>query len=544
MSRIRRVLFIYTDPYYLVKQVYPYGLDMLAARLREDGVATRIEYAFLPAADPAANLAAAVADFTPDLIGLGIRNIDTCMACEDYGDLEGEGFRSFFFLPRIRQVADAVRKLLPGVPMICGGGGFTMAPREMLAYLDVGFGIQGEGEEPLSAFVRAWPDRERLATIPGLVSLNGDDFAATPREEFIFPRLHGPERDPGFRHALQSAGLPVRVKRGCNQGCSFCVEPIIEGRRFVHRDVQEVVDELWAAADMDQVNKVFFVDTEFNVPDLEYATALVTRILDENLPTRFRFVSQFLPRPFTGDFAEMLARAGFSIILTCTSFADEVLEAAGVSYRAADIAGTLELCAVHAIDTTVDLIFGLPGETWETVARTIKSMNDLPPTPLRRYEYTVGGRIYPGTALARRAAVEGPANVYGSMTIELLEPCFYCTPAPPLELKHHVDERVPDPMRFDNELSESSRARLAVVYLADRGRFDEACAAFLALPLPDKSAAFDYFFRTAANAGYVEAARSAAEDLRAAMVASNNPAYLSQAGVINYYLAVLNNSGM
>lgn len=544
MSEIRKILFIYTDPYYLVKQVYPYGLDMLAAGLRQEGIEVRVEYAFLPDADPRVNLAAAVAGFAPDLVGLGIRNIDTCMACEDHGNVAGEGFRSFFFPPRIREVADAVREVLPGIPMICGGGGFTVAPQAMLAYLDVGFGVAGEGEETLRAFVRAWPDRDHLAGIPGLVMQNGEAIIAQPREEFVFPRLSGSARDPGFRHALESAGLPVRVKRGCNQGCSFCVEPLIEGRKFVYRDLQDVIDELWAAAEMDQVNRVFFVDTEFNVPDLEYAGALVTRILEEGLPSRFRFASQFLPRPFTADFARLLAKAGFSVILTCTSFADEVLARAGVSYGAADNVQALELCAEHGIDATVDLIFGLPGETWETVDRTVRSMNALPPTPLRRYEYTVGARIYPGTALARMVAGGEGRNIYGRLTRELLEPCFYCVPASPLEVKQYVDDRVPEPMRFDNELAESSRARLAVGYLVDRGRFEEACAAFAALDLPGKSAAFDYFFRNAANAGFADAARRAAEDLRQTIAASGNPAYLGQAGVINYYLAVLQRADM
>lgn len=539
MAEIRQVLLIYTDPYYLVKQVYPFGLDILAARLRQEGIEVRIEYAFLPSADPAANLSRVVADFKPDLVGLCIRNIDTCMACEDYGDVSGEGYRSFFFLPKIRAAANAVRELLPGIPMICGGGGFTVAPREMLAYLDVGFGVAGEGEESLSAFVKAWPDQDRLAEIPGLVIRSKKRFTENPRREFAFPKLQTPGRDPGFRHALESVGLPVRIKRGCGQACSFCVEPIIEGRKYVFRDIPDVIGELQAAASMDQVNRVFFVDTEFNLPDLEYAAALVEGILAAGLHSRFRFASQFLPRPFTDDFAGLLAKAGFSVILTCTSFADEVLEASGVSYRAADIVKALDLCAEHGIDATVDLIFGLPGETWETVAHTIRQMNDLPATRLRRYEYTVGARIYPGTALARMAAGDGKRNIYGNLTPELLEPCFYCVPTSPLELKRHVDARVPEPMRFANELSESSRARLAVGYLADRGRFEEAGNAFLSLSLPDKSAAFDYFFRLLANAGCLDAARLAAENLRRAIDEAAHPAYLGQAGLIDYYLSVL-----
>jgi radical SAM superfamily enzyme YgiQ (UPF0313 family) len=539
MSTIRKVLLVYTDPYYLVKQVYPYGLDLLADRLRQDGVTVQVVYPFVPSADPAANLAEMAADFIPDLVGLGIRNIDTCMACETYGDWTGDGYRTFFFLPRVREVVDALRRLLPGVPMVCGGGAFTVAPGPILDYLNLDLGIVGEGEEALSALVHAWPDAARVAQIPGLVMRRGEGVAAAPRRPFAFVRPHTPARDPGFRHALAAAGLPVRVKRGCNQGCSFCVEPIIEGRTFIHRDIDDVVAELRAADDLETVDKVFFVDTEFNLPDLGYATALVTRLAAEGLHRRFRFASQFLPRPFTDEFARLLAQAGFSVILTGTSFSDAVLDAAGVSYRQADIANALDLCARYGIDATVDLIFGLPGETRESVDHSLRCMQQWPPTPLRRYEYTVGARIYPGTPLARQAAAHDE-NVYGPLTPGLLAPCFYCAPGSPLALKEAVDARAPAPMRFDNEITESSRARLAVGYLADRDRIAESCEVFLSLDLPDKSAVFENLFRRLADAGRLDAARHVAVDLRDAIAASGHPAYQDQAGVVGHYLALLN----
>ena len=48
----------------------------------------------------------------------------------------------------------------------------------------------------------------------------------------------------------------------------------------------------------------------------------------------------------------------------------------------------------------MDLIFGPPGETRETVDHSLRCMQQWPPTPLRRHEYTVGARIYPDTLLA------------------------------------------------------------------------------------------------------------------------------------------------
>jgi radical SAM superfamily enzyme YgiQ (UPF0313 family) len=544
MSEIKRVLLIYTDPYYLVKQVYPFGLDILASRLRNEGVEARIEHAFLPGPNPLENLSKVLSGWKPDLVGLGIRNIDTCMACEDHGDVLGPGFRSFFFLPRIRAVASAVRELLPEVPVICGGGGFTVAPAEILKYLEAPYGIVGEGEESLAEFVKAWPGMERIKAIPGLVMHDKGTVEANPRRRFSFPARQDPGRDAGFMHAFESAGLPMRVKRGCNQACSFCVEPLLECRSFSYRPIPDVIAELEAAASLEHVNKVFFVDTAFNVPNLKYGTELVSALADAGLPSRFRFASQFIPRPFDDDFTRLLADAGFAVIMTCTSFADEVLAKNRASFREAHIMRALELCEKHGLDVTVDLIFGLPGETMETVEHSLSRMHELPDAPLRHYEYTVGARIYPGTPLAEMAREMNWEQVYGDTSQGLLEPCFYCSPLPPLELKAVVDEKAPEPMRFDNELSEAARARLAVNYLADRRRFEEAYDAYLALPLADKSRVFDYFFRSMAEAGHAGAARMAALHLKEAIGKDGSSEYRHSLGLIDFYLNILERAGM
>jgi len=285
------------------------------------------------------------------------------------------------------------------------------------------------------------------------------------------------------------------------------------------------------------------VDTAFNVPNLDYGTRLVTAILDAGLHKRFRFASQFIPRPFSGEFAGLLARAGFSIIMTCTSFADQVLATNGASYREAHILRTFELCREHGLDVTVDLIFGLPGETLGTVDYTLERMREYPDTPLRHYEYTVGARIYPGTPLAGMVEEEGRAHVYGTWSESLLEPCFYCSPLPPLELKALVDGKAPEPMRFDNELSEAARARLAVSYLADHRRFEEAYDAYLRLPLADKTRVFDYFFRSMAEAGHVDAARMAALHLKKALADADTSGHMDQLGLVDFYLGILDGAG-
>jgi hypothetical protein len=82
------------------------------------------------------------------------------------------------------------------------------------------------------------------------------------------------------------------------------------------------------------------------------------------------------------------------------------------------------------------MIFGLPGESYETIDHSLKQMNMYPPNFLRRYEYTIGGRIYQGTALCRfiEKMREGK-YLYGTKSEGYIEPFYFCSPDSPMKLK-------------------------------------------------------------------------------------------------------------
>ncbi len=536
------VLLLYADKYYLIKQVYPLGLDLIANYLRRYGHRVTLDYPFLPDKDVETNLAKTLEETDPDVTGIGIRNLDTCMSCEAYGDFRSHDCKTFYFLPAIKGIVDMVKKRRPKMPIIVGGGAFTISPVAILKYLGLEYGIVGEGEEPFRQFLEVFPDRGKISEIPNMVHFKGK-FVVNDRHAHRFSQGQDiKERERKFNYAYETVGLPVQVKRGCNQNCSYCAEPIIEGRKFVFRRTEAVVDELKAAFEKhEDIRTIFFVDTEFNVPDQQYPKTLAKKIIGEGLHEYFRFSTQVLPRPFDADFAKTLSKAGFSLILTSDSFADGVLKKNQASYRQKDVVRTLQLCEEHGIDCTVAMIFGLPGETYETMDHSIGLMHKYPPGFLRRYEYTIGGRIYQGTPLCRFIETTGEEkSIYGKRSEGFVEPCYFCGPESPMRLKEYIQKSLPHPMMYQNSYDETQFGTLALSYLIDQRRWEAATSLFMRSTLRVRSSIYDYFFRKSTDAGRTEVAEAVSVNLLEGIEGGDEiKEYGEQAEVIRYYLSLL-----
>jgi radical SAM superfamily enzyme YgiQ (UPF0313 family) len=366
-----------------------------------------------------------------------------------------------------------------------------------------------------------------------------------PRRTHTFDKASGSfEREHKFSYAYEMTGVPVQIKRGCNQACKYCVEPIIEGKRIVFREIDDVINELEELSKSFPGTTIFFVDTEFNIPDLNYCTTLVKKILDAGLHEYFRFSTQMLPRPFDSDFCRILSETGFSIIITCDSFSDEILERNGASYRQVDIIRTLKICEEHGLSCTLTMIFGLPGESYKTIDHTLEQMNRYPPNFLRRYEYTVGGRIFQGTSLCRDMEKgEGTEHLYGRKTEGYLEPFYYCSPASPLILKDYIQKEFPYPVAYENDYDKTRFQTLALGYLIDQRRFEDAASRFNNTLLPAQTSIYDYYFRKLADVGRIEDARNISMNLLEKIRKSQKPSeYGEHLELIKYYLSLLNQS--
>ncbi len=538
----KKILLLYADRYYLLNQVYPFGLDMISNYLKKRGHSVNIAYPFLPHMDYRENIRSVIEQTDPDFVGIGIRNLDTCMSCEEYGDFKGDGYQTFFFLPQIKEIVSEVKQVAPGLPIVVGGGAFTVSPSAMLEYLGLDYGIVGEGEEPLCRFIEAFPDKERISQVPNMVYRSAEGYTVNPRKPYRFESgLTLERRDPGFNFAYQATAVPVQVKRGCNQRCSYCIEPLIESPRFVFRNIGSVIRELKAIArNMADATSIFFVDTEFNLPDLRYASDLAKAIIRDGLHERFRFTSQLIPKPFDTEFAKLLAEASFSVVFSCESFSDGVLEKNCISYREKDVVEAIEACEKSGIHSTICLIFGLPGETYETIDHSLAKMREYPFCSIRTYEYTVGGRIYQGTPLCAYVEKNRPSKyLYGTKSEGYLLPYYYCAPASPFEVREYVKGVFPELLCYQNRYDDTAHRRLAICYLSDQAMWEDAVSLFIQSNVAVQAGVYDYLFKRAVQAEREDDARAISLAFLGNIENAKGDVDPAQADIARFYLSCL-----
>jgi radical SAM superfamily enzyme YgiQ (UPF0313 family) len=120
-----------------------------------------------------------------------------------------------------------------------------------------------------------------------------------------------------------------------------------------------------------------------------------------------------------------MERAGFAGIgITAESADDRVLASLGKNYDSSHLERAAAAVEEHGIPCMWVFLLGGPGETRETVRRTLDFARRRV-RPSDTVFFNAGVRLYPGTPL------EAAARLEGSLTkpqAEMLEPVFYLSP--------------------------------------------------------------------------------------------------------------------
>ncbi|MBT3191293.1 MAG: lipid biosynthesis B12-binding/radical SAM protein [Verrucomicrobia bacterium] len=379
--------------------VYPLGMSIIANALESSGHHV-IQFDFLQHDTSLPDVAAAVQQHKPDLVGISLRNIDSCNALNERKYVDG-----------VRQIIEVVRRE-SSAPVVLGGSGFSIMPETVLDTVGADYGIVGEGERAIVDFVEKasrgeFPKERCLRAEPGL---QGREILSARYDADImsFYRKNG-----------NIAGL--QTKRGCTHKCVYCSYPVLEGPRIRPRDPALVVDDIRTLTEKHGASHIFFTDSVFN-DDAGRYLELVHEMRRQEIKTPW--LAFFKPDGLNDENVALMRETGLCAAeIGSDAASDAALKGLGKGFCFKDVLECTELLGRHGIAAAHYFMFGCPGETPELVLEGIENIKQLEKAAVFVF---MGIRILPGTALVKIARRDG---LISDDDKDLLEPAYYISPA-------------------------------------------------------------------------------------------------------------------
>jgi radical SAM superfamily enzyme YgiQ (UPF0313 family) len=367
------------------------------------------------------------------LVGLSIRNTDDC----SFATRES-------FLPGFSSIVEVIRKH-SGAPIVAGGVGFSVMPEAVMAITGVDAGVVGDGEFTLTGVAHRSQRQASWEDLPNLVLLRNGVFRRNPVSTVSLSRMPPMSRTlvDNRRYYLEGGQAGIETKRGCPMGCVYCADPLAKGSSIRLRPPEDVVAELGRLLSQG-IEHVHICDSEFNVPE-DHALEICREIIRGGLGDRLHWFAYCKPGSFSRELAGQMRRSGCRGINFGADSGDEgMLGRLGRDFAPSEILSAARLCRENGIAVMFDLLLGAPGETRESIARTIELMGR---SGADRIGVTVGIRVYPGTRLSKEVQREDLRKglVGGS---DIRDPVFFLEPGIAPTVFDQLDALVGNDPRF------------------------------------------------------------------------------------------------
>lgn len=417
--------------------IAPYALDVLSTALEMAGFTAEVVDLTFCRDDWRSAVAEYFADRRPMLVGITVRNTDTVYV-----------FDQRPFVAEHKEIIAEVRRHVTA-PIVVGGVGFSVMPLALMEYFGVEFGVKGPGERTLCELAQTLAESRSPREVAGLL-VNDAVWTDPPRAAppvSDLPRASVVRMTPATPYTRRSE-VPLKVdnlhyyrrgglgsiltKNGCPFTCSHCVEPDAKGGRLLHRHVDAVVDEMESLVEQG-IHDLHTTDSEFNL-GIAHSKRLLREIArrkerDPRSPLhKLRLWVYCQPSPFDEEFAELLAAAGCAgVNVGADHVRRDLLDGWKVTakgtryYTHEDTARLVKLCQAHGLMTMVEALFGMPGETRETMRECVDRFMALEATVTA---FSLGLRLFPYIPLARRLAeqCDGVRTVPGLQSDTAREP--------------------------------------------------------------------------------------------------------------------------
>ena len=357
---------------------YPLGLAYIAAVLNRSGHTTRIydaehsaEARSLTWFEASGNYQAYLdaledvhspewSEFTdlvdqlrPEVVGISVLSVK---------------LRSALLLARLCKSFDST------ITVVVGADHATAAPQELLLSGDIDYAVRGEGEQTMLELVECLDRGGDPGCVEGIsyvkdgsVVHNGSRRPIRDLDSLPFPALESLTDLSTYRPI--DLGV-VMTSRGCPYSCSYCGVATVWGRETRFRSVDNVIAEIAMLKERYGVGYVSFRDGSFTL-DRRRVLRLCDRLIESGL-TRCDLLD--------GEVIDAMKRSGCAAVRVGIESGSERLQREmRRSTSLARIREAARLLHEHGMHWTAYFMFGVPGETRDTIEDSLRLIQEINP---------------------------------------------------------------------------------------------------------------------------------------------------------------------
>lgn len=337
----------------------PLGIGYLSAYLKKNGIKTKIIDALREELNNEALLRRIIFE-KPDVVGI------TCLT-------------AFY-----KEVVDLSNKVnANNIRCIIGGVHPTFLPYDTLRDSKADFIICGEGEIALLELIKNGFNHKN---IPGVLSRenleekekpiqkaqrieNLDDLPFPDWEE-LNPNLYSKAPHGAFVENFPIG--TIMTSRGCPHACTYCASPAFYDRKIRFRSPENVIKEIKYLIDQFQVKEIHFEDDNLTLRR-EHIEQICNLIIEGGLN-----ISWMCPNGIRADkvdepLIKLMKRSGcYNIVFGIESVNPRILKNVKKEVKIDTIKESIDIVARNGISCQGFFIFGLPGETKETIEENIR----------------------------------------------------------------------------------------------------------------------------------------------------------------------------
>jgi len=295
---------------------------------------------------------------------------------------------------------------------LCGPEVNIRDPEFLSQHKFIRYVFTGEYEFTLLELVQRLEAKKSLSDLRGLIYRDNGDFKVNPARPLLedLDDLPWPLREglPMEKYNDTPGCIPwpsvqMWSSRGCPYQCLFCIWPqlMYQKNRYRVRSVVKVVDEMEYLVKKKGFKSIYFDDDTTNIGKLrmiEFAEEIKHRNL--NIPWAMMARADLMEE----DILERLHSAGlFAVKYGVESADQELLDRVCKNMDLRKTERMIRFTQSLGIKTHLTFSFGLPGETQETIRKTIDFANALDPDSL---QFSIA-TAFPGTSFFQTLEQKG-----------------------------------------------------------------------------------------------------------------------------------------